>query len=73
MIFLIVSDMTDPFDGLSSNQEHSNIDNTSTSNIPISDFRRNEARPILADDGNCFIFFIYCIKKNQIRILIRST
>ncbi len=64
MIFLIVSDMIDPFDGLSSNQEHSNIDNTSTSNIPISDFRRNEARPILTDDGNCFMFFIYCKKKS---------
>lgn len=24
---------------------------TTTSNIPISDFRRNEARPILTDDG----------------------
>ncbi|CAF2401099.1 unnamed protein product [Rotaria sp. Silwood2] len=48
--------MTDPFDGLptysslSSDQDHSNIDNTSTSYIPISDFRRNEARPILTDN-----------------------
>jgi hypothetical protein len=42
----------DPLNELSSDQDHSNIDNTSTSNIPISDFRRNEARPILPDDGN---------------------
>jgi hypothetical protein len=43
--------MTDPLNGLTSEQDHTNIDATSTSNIPISDFRRNEARPILPDDG----------------------
>ncbi|CAF3368958.1 unnamed protein product [Rotaria sp. Silwood1] len=48
--------MTEPFDGLptysslSSDRDQPNIDNTSTSYIPISDFRRNEARPILPDD-----------------------
>jgi hypothetical protein len=42
--------MTDPLNGLTSEQDHTNIDATSTSNIPISDFRRNEARPILPDD-----------------------
>jgi len=49
--------MSDPLDGLSSypiDQVYPNSDNTSTSNIPISDFRRNEVRPILSDDGNCF-------------------
>ena len=73
IIFLVVLEMTDPFDGLPSNQEHSNIDSTSTSNIPISDFRRNEARPILAEDGNCvfFNFVLFIEKKNQ--NLIRST
>lgn len=42
--------MTDPLS--SEVQDLSNFDNTSTSSIPISDFRRNEARPILTDDGN---------------------
>ncbi len=55
--------MTDPLDelppysSLTSDEKHPNIDPTSPSNIPISDFRRNEARPILPDDGNCFLFF----------------
>jgi hypothetical protein len=68
--------MTDPLEGLppypslSSNQDHSNTDNTSTSNIPISDFRRNEARPILTDDGNCF--FLYW-KSICFLVSIRST
>jgi hypothetical protein len=51
--------MADPIDGLppysslSSDQEHSNNDTTSTSNIPISDFRRNEARPaVTSESGN---------------------
>ncbi len=39
---------------LSSDQDRSNNDNTSSSNIPISDFRRNEMRPIISDDGICF-------------------
>jgi hypothetical protein len=51
--------MINPFEGLPSNQEDSNIDSTSTSNIPISDFRRNEARPILADDGKLLSFFYF--------------
>lgn len=51
--------MTDPLNELSSEQDHSNIDNTSTSNIPISDFRRNDARPILTDDGNLFFISKY--------------
>ncbi|CAF0758464.1 unnamed protein product [Rotaria sordida] len=48
--------MKDPFDGLptysslSPDENQSNIDNTSTSYIPISDFRRNEARPVLPDN-----------------------
>ncbi|CAF0790608.1 unnamed protein product [Adineta steineri] len=48
--------MHDPDDGLpsylslASNPVDSNNDNTSASNIPISDFRRNEVRPILNDD-----------------------
>ncbi len=38
-----------------SDREHINSDTSSTSNIPISDFRRNEARPIITDDGNSFV------------------
>ena len=34
-----------------SSRNHSNIDNTPISNIPIPDFRQNEARPILTDNG----------------------
>ena len=67
---LVVLEMTDPFDGLPSNQEHSNIDSTSTSNIPISDFRRNEARPILPDDGN-YVLILFIENKNK--NFIRST
>jgi len=48
--------MADPLNELSSGQDHSNIDSTSISNIPISDFRRNEVRPILTDDGNLFFY-----------------
>jgi hypothetical protein len=52
--------MTEPLNRLPSNpalpsdQDRINTDNTSTSNIPISDFRRNEARPVLLDDGTVF-------------------
>lgn len=49
--------MTDPIDKfppLPSNSDPSNIDSATASNIPISDFRRNEARPILTDDGRIF-------------------
>ncbi|UJR16088.1 hypothetical protein I4U23_003000 [Adineta vaga] len=42
--------MTDPVDGLQSGQMFSTDDTTAASNIPISDFRRNEIRPILSDD-----------------------
>jgi len=48
--------MVDPFNNLSSDQYLDNIDNTTASNIPISDFRRNEIRPILADDGNWVLY-----------------
>ena len=63
--------MSDPVDGLPSytsilpDQIYSNSDNTTASNIPISDFRRNEVRPILNDDGNCvfpltvYLFFSF--------------
>ncbi len=68
--FSYLSEMINPFEGLPSNQEDSNIDSTSTSNIPISDFRRNEARPILADDGKLLFFFLFPL---FVRILIRST
>jgi hypothetical protein len=63
--------MVDPFDNLSSDQYLNNIDNTTASNIPISDFRRNEIRPILPDDGN--LFFLLKIHLCFILILIRST
>jgi hypothetical protein len=33
-------------------REHINSDTSPASNIPIQDFRRNEARPIITDDGN---------------------
>jgi hypothetical protein len=40
---------------LPADREHINSDTSSTSNIPVSDFRRNEARPIITDDGNSFV------------------
>jgi len=47
--------MTDPLENLPRfspiASDQSNVDSSSTSNIPICDFRRNEARPILAEDG----------------------
>jgi hypothetical protein len=53
--------MSDPFgrlpsypSPLTSDREHRNSDTSSTSNIPVSDFRRNEARPIITDDGKSF-------------------
>lgn len=48
-----MSDPLEKFPPLPTHPEPTNIDSTATttSNIPISDFRRNEARPILTDDG----------------------
>lgn len=55
--------MTDPLRELTSDQDNINIDNSSTSNIPVSDFRRNEARPILTEDGNKYIlYYLFNIK-----------
>jgi hypothetical protein len=53
--------MSDPLSRLPSypplptDRENINSDPSATSNIPISDFRRNEARPIINDDGNSFV------------------
>ncbi len=58
--------MSDPFSGLPNyaplptHRDHINSDTSSTSNIPISDFRRNEARPIITDDGKVFYSFHSC-------------
>ncbi len=56
--------MSDPLSRLPSyppllnDREPINSDTSSTSNIPISDFRRNEARPIITDDdGNSILSF----------------
>ena len=40
-----------PYSSMPTGSDQITSDPTSTSNIPISDFRRNEARPIIADDG----------------------
>jgi hypothetical protein len=67
--------MSDPLNALPSyspspDREPVNSDVSSTSNIPISDFRRNEARPIIADDGNSIhSFFNFFIYKHVIYIL----
>ena len=54
--------MSDPLSRLpplSSGRDQMHSDASSTSNIPISDFRRNEARPIIDDDGNSFVLQIF--------------
>jgi hypothetical protein len=56
--------MSDPIGGLptyppiSSDRDLMNSETSSTSNIPVSDFRRNDARPIITDDGMYFILFV---------------
>ncbi|CAF1020101.1 unnamed protein product [Adineta steineri] len=41
-----------PYSPLATKRDHITSDTSSTSNIPISDFRRNEARPIITDDND---------------------
>jgi hypothetical protein len=74
--------MSDPLSGLPSytpsptHRDHINSDTSSTSNIPISDFRRNEARPIINDDGKGFDFirsFFNLFYINMFFTHIRST
>lgn len=36
----------------SSHRDNADSENTTATYIPISDFRRNEARPILTENGN---------------------
>ena len=50
-----MADPLEKFPPLPTHPELTNIDSTTTSNIPISDFRRNEARPILTDDGELIL------------------
>ena len=58
--------MSDPFSGLPNDaplpthRDHINSDTSSTSNIPISDFRRNDVRPIINDDGKVFYSLRSC-------------
>ncbi|CAF3524763.1 unnamed protein product [Rotaria socialis] len=48
--------MSEPFDAfptcppIPTGGDHTNVDSSATANTPISDFRRNEARPIVSDD-----------------------
>jgi hypothetical protein len=44
-----------PYSALPPDQDNPNIESATTSNIPISDFRRNEARPVSPENGN-YIF-----------------
>jgi hypothetical protein len=50
-------DRPPPYPPLPTDQARITTDTSSTSNIPISDFRRNEARPIITDDGKYILSF----------------
>jgi len=69
--------MSNPFERLPSyspvpsDPSHLMSDTSSTSNIPISDFRRNEARPIITDNGT-FVFFSYLFSNKHV-IFYRTT
>lgn len=65
--------MTDQYNRFSSypplpnDQAHIDADPSSTLNSPISDFRRNEARPIITDDGK-FLFVLLHVEFSYFHI-----
>ena len=70
--------MSDPIDELSSypplptNQHRTNVDPTSSITIPVSDFRRVEARPIATDDGKYFILLVRLVNVSCMKALYMS-
>jgi len=61
-----MSDPVDRLPPLPTDQARITPDTSSTSNIPISDFRRNEARPIITDDGKYILSFFNILEYKHV-------